>query len=267
MGSVLNCPSCKRKFTLKPELAGKRVRCKCGQIISIPKAEEVAAEEDATELDAFAALETQGDVAVAAPPPYKAAKSRRPKEPRVASDDIPWALAIWRAIVSREPAASRRQHLAQFWIFSTFLIGFGIVALGFSYTKDQEHNRFMARAPKTRGVVGHDPTVKQEGRGAGKLNNDNWIYSFPIGFTVEGQNYTKDISVRGDSLPNDLSRDDTTHWMGKPVEVYYDTANPNRAEIASYATGNNWFWGYIVGGVFLVVGLFASIRSWPYGGR
>lgn len=39
-GSVaaIVCGSCQRKFAWKPELAGKRVKCKCGQPIAVPAA-------------------------------------------------------------------------------------------------------------------------------------------------------------------------------------------------------------------------------------
>jgi hypothetical protein len=35
---VIVCAGCERKFAWKPQLAGKRVKCKCGQAISVPAA-------------------------------------------------------------------------------------------------------------------------------------------------------------------------------------------------------------------------------------
>ena len=32
------CPSCKKEFTWKPEIAGKKAKCKCGTVIDIPAA-------------------------------------------------------------------------------------------------------------------------------------------------------------------------------------------------------------------------------------
>ena len=40
------CTSCNRQFKSKPELAGKRVKCKCGNVIAIPAAPAAEAAED-----------------------------------------------------------------------------------------------------------------------------------------------------------------------------------------------------------------------------
>jgi hypothetical protein len=36
MAQSVTCPACKRQFAYKPQLAGKRVRCKCGGAITFP---------------------------------------------------------------------------------------------------------------------------------------------------------------------------------------------------------------------------------------
>ncbi|HET6248967.1 MAG TPA: hypothetical protein VFE47_14820 [Tepidisphaeraceae bacterium] len=40
------CPACKRRYTWKPELAGKRLRCKCGEPVSVPAEMEIETPED-----------------------------------------------------------------------------------------------------------------------------------------------------------------------------------------------------------------------------
>ena len=33
---AIQCPSCQKEYRWKPELAGKRVQCKCGELIDVP---------------------------------------------------------------------------------------------------------------------------------------------------------------------------------------------------------------------------------------
>lgn len=40
MSQGINCPSCGKTYPFKPELSGRKVKCKCGQVIAVP--EEVA---------------------------------------------------------------------------------------------------------------------------------------------------------------------------------------------------------------------------------
>jgi hypothetical protein len=35
--STITCPSCNKSYAFKPELAGRKVKCKCGQVISVPQ--------------------------------------------------------------------------------------------------------------------------------------------------------------------------------------------------------------------------------------
>jgi hypothetical protein len=49
VGSSANkfkCDGCGRSYTWKPELAGRRVKCKCGQVMSVPKESPAAAQDD-----------------------------------------------------------------------------------------------------------------------------------------------------------------------------------------------------------------------------
>ena len=39
MPAVIQCPTCQKEYRWKPELAGKRVKCKCGTVIAVPTAE------------------------------------------------------------------------------------------------------------------------------------------------------------------------------------------------------------------------------------
>src|SRR5689334_20828376 len=54
-----SCEACARTYSWKPELAGKRVKCKCGQPLSVPASDPAAAAEDAPE--GFEGLMPAGD--------------------------------------------------------------------------------------------------------------------------------------------------------------------------------------------------------------
>jgi len=38
MPAVIQCPACQKEYPWKPDLAGKRVKCKCGELIDVPVA-------------------------------------------------------------------------------------------------------------------------------------------------------------------------------------------------------------------------------------
>jgi hypothetical protein len=59
MAGKFSCSACGKTYSWKPELAGKRVKCKCGQPISIP-ASDPAGADDIGDLGALAAL-SEGD--------------------------------------------------------------------------------------------------------------------------------------------------------------------------------------------------------------
>ena len=40
------CPSCGKQFRWKPELAGKRAKCKCGGVMTVPEQEPPDSEHD-----------------------------------------------------------------------------------------------------------------------------------------------------------------------------------------------------------------------------
>lgn len=68
-----SCGSCGKSYTWKPELAGKRVKCKCGAPVSVPKENPAAAVAEDPELDDLYALsEGKVEEEAVAPPPIPA---------------------------------------------------------------------------------------------------------------------------------------------------------------------------------------------------
>src|SRR5688572_31291455 len=61
-----SCDSCGKTFAWKPQLAGKRVKCKCGAPMTVPASDPGA---DDAGLDDFAALAHGGETYDDAPPP------------------------------------------------------------------------------------------------------------------------------------------------------------------------------------------------------
>jgi hypothetical protein len=88
--SRFSCASCGRSFQWKPELAGKRAKCKCGATVEVPKADpaealraaapEAAGPEPSVD-DVFAAAEME----LAAPPPPPATRPATAAAPRASA--------------------------------------------------------------------------------------------------------------------------------------------------------------------------------------
>ena len=54
-----SCDNCGKSYAWKPQLAGKRVKCKCGSPLSVPKSDPAAHDDGG--LDDLAALAHGGD--------------------------------------------------------------------------------------------------------------------------------------------------------------------------------------------------------------
>jgi hypothetical protein len=84
------CEGCGKKYRWKPELAGKKVKCKCGQVLEIP---EPPKDDDRND-DSFGAIELAdvGSSSHSTPAPPKRDKPAKPKSPigevKIAGGDI-----------------------------------------------------------------------------------------------------------------------------------------------------------------------------------
>ncbi|QNN22952.1 hypothetical protein HED60_11965 [Planctomycetales bacterium ZRK34] len=84
------CEGCGKKYRWKPELAGKKVKCKCGQVLEIPDPPQ----EDDPNDDSFGAIELAdvGESSHAKPAPPKPSKPDKPASPigevKIAGGDI-----------------------------------------------------------------------------------------------------------------------------------------------------------------------------------
>ncbi len=76
-GNVLVCPSWSVKHRIKPEMAGKRAKCKCGTILEIPTAPKQAAPE---EEDLYGIADTPNVVTKVAAPGRGGSHVRGPSE-------------------------------------------------------------------------------------------------------------------------------------------------------------------------------------------
>jgi hypothetical protein len=77
-----SCDGCKRIYTWKPEIAGKRVKCKCGQTLTVPQTIEAPPAEEEDDLyalaeDAEKAAAQPSRLIAAAPPPPKPATATK----------------------------------------------------------------------------------------------------------------------------------------------------------------------------------------------
>lgn len=89
MSDAIQCPSCGKRYAYKPELAGRKVKCKCGGVITVPQpAPESAAEEEFDFSDYSAAsYENEPSAAPAQAAPAQPAPSAAPATAKTTSDD------------------------------------------------------------------------------------------------------------------------------------------------------------------------------------
>lgn len=73
-GPRFHCPSCKKSYRWKPELAGKKAKCKCGAVMAIPASPPAAARAPATRAAGVKSVAP----ARAAPPKPKAVREEDP---------------------------------------------------------------------------------------------------------------------------------------------------------------------------------------------
>ena len=72
-GPKFNCPSCGKEYTWKPQLAGKKGKCKCGSVMLVPaKAPEAKVPEPEEDIFDMADHGSGEEDAPLAPPPYSA---------------------------------------------------------------------------------------------------------------------------------------------------------------------------------------------------
>jgi hypothetical protein len=63
------CTACGREFTWKPEIAGKRAKCKCGAVITVPKTRPTPPEDDLPPIPEEFEMEGAADDVAPPPPP------------------------------------------------------------------------------------------------------------------------------------------------------------------------------------------------------
>src|SRR4051794_2832409 len=106
------CESCGKQFRVGAQLAGRRVRCKCGAVIAVP---DVAVIDEPPAPDEPAWPDANDDAlttpASLAPPPYVPPKASRRKRESAAPGGGGgggggagrWLKGAWDAITSRDP--------------------------------------------------------------------------------------------------------------------------------------------------------------------
>lgn len=121
-GGKVVCPGCQRRYVWKPELAGKRVRCKCGQALLVPEEAPQPEEEGPPDFGSY-------DVTPPASPspPAGAAPAARP----LASAPAP---GTGKPQSSRAPTgavtAKAKEKITDHWWYSA-VIGVGLIPFAF----------------------------------------------------------------------------------------------------------------------------------------
>ena len=284
--TMVYCRSCGQPYRAKPEMAGRKFKCKCGGVVAMPEAvgtgpgvpttgpaaaaaSGAAPAEEDWNYDAVAGLgsETQASTPPPLAPAYKP-KVVRPKRERAGGGGGGvgrWLKGGFAAIFSREPVPkSREQHLVQYWVFGPGFVVVGIVFILVGRHFEQRHEAFMKVAQKTTARIVHEPTIREERQGR-RVARFIKHFKFPVVYAVEGgREMQKEIEVSEEALPPGFDPENSAAWLRKELDVYYDPADPGHVEAAVRAERSSWFWGYVVGGVFAAIGAWGAVTKWPY---
>jgi len=128
-GPKFNCPACGKEYTWKPQLAGKKGKCKCGSVMVVPakapraKVAVPEPEEDTYDIAGPSSEPSADadDMPVAAPPPYAPSAATTPPPYK------PGASAAAAAVASSPASESGGRELrwapARKWLGIGVLIG------------------------------------------------------------------------------------------------------------------------------------------------
>lgn len=268
------CSRCEQRYEWTEKIAGKRVKCKCGNTLVVPNATAPSPPKPPAEdpsLDALADLENNDDTYE-----LNTFEPQKPQPPKKTSPKATgakkWAKAATDAIdPDNDEIKSRQQQVLQFWLFTLALILGGGGMIGFASMNADSHKAFVAVAKEASATITAEPTIRHGGKKLQKLNPENWYFDTPVEFEVEGQTHQAEVEILGKALPDELSFADGGSenaykiWIGKSIPILYDPANPKTAKTVATAEGKNWTMAYFVGGGCVAVGLFFLVTKWPYG--
>jgi hypothetical protein len=270
MSSSFSCESCQKSYRWKPELAGKKVRCKCGHTMRVPQTlatEQAEPERDEYDLkDPFSDMASLGrgtpvDEPVFREPPTVARSLQNP-----AAASAPTAYGTAYTPPARKKAGFDLGAIFAGGLNKNLLIGVGTIILaiglaGFCYWQQTRHDAFMKVAKQTTGTIVSDIEVTKSGRGMKKYNPDNWTFDFEVGYTVDGQSYRSAAELHGNSLPGGWDPEASQDWRNRTLAIFYDPSNPNIIEASAEAEGKHWWWGYIAALVFVGAGGWRILKG------
>jgi len=292
------CKACERRYEWKPELAGKKVKCKCGNPMLVPTnvgpapaAKEPQAappaerrkpnqDDPGSTLDALSALEGDAstvELRTMEPPPRaaKAKKSKPDAESGGPGAAARWARGIKLAIFANaeESIESREQIIATFLIYAIGSFIVGLVFLFFTLHNEADNKRFIEVAQNTTAEITAAPSINR-GRKAQKMDPNAWRFRTPVRYEVEGKSYEGEVLLLGDDLPagltlpsESINEDAYRAWVGTSIEIMYDPGDPGDSrEKANVHKQSYMVWGgYGLAAAFIGVGLWGAVTKWPFG--
>jgi hypothetical protein len=246
--AAFQCPACNRKFNLKPELAGKSIRCKCGSKVKVPAAP--ANETDELVLDELSVLNelaAQEDAAAVSAPqptyqPRPTPRSQKTSNPKGSS-----GLRLAPGWYKRSPV--KLLLVALCLIFGpTLLIGM--------ITYYNHAAAYDAASIKTTATVISDPTTREERRGKRTYT----YFTFRIAYETPRGKMQTSMERAATVLPRGLDRSNPAAWKGKTFDIIVDPNNPTDFETRGGKVNLDVYILLTVGALLTLIGLAATAR-------
>jgi hypothetical protein len=252
-GETFQCESCSKRYRVKPELAGKKVRCSCGATMRMPAPATPEAEPDNFGLDDLASLGGAG-------------------RPSAEEEAIPEPAAFSRAVAAPKPATPRRSFnwrgllnmdltggfkIAPDRIVGIVCLAIGAIMLGITFLKYSQHDEFTKTAKPITATISGEPQIIRPTKLSQVADHDKWRFVVPVTLKLD-KTYPAMIQISGESnLPGGLKADKLSAWKGTPVEIFYDPNDPTHVEVPGQYTSTKYYISLAVGVLFSLFGVYA----------
>lgn len=276
------CPSCAREFRWKPELAGKRIRCKCDNKFAVPQAPPAKIEEpEVYDLDILAEMEESAETQDVGPTldtnwmqdaaEQRKKKRRKPKDKRGGTGGSEWgklhisdvfvfSIDVTGMFTKGGTGWSRIDYLVGYTLRCLILFGAGIAVMAYAYKMKPIDEQFNANATPAAATIASFDEVDKEGARK-KFNPERWEFTYTVRIEVDGTEYTNSITSTQAGLPSQLDVDKPEQLVGSEVDVMYDAKNPSEIRLPFQKHTNRFVYFATVGWILVGIGSINALLA------